>query len=175
MFSVTQLLCEISLPSLDYLWKYPELSEQTVHSVYVASIQLVTWVDCNEPYVYKFSVVVHSPVISRYVFFFLMFVLLISSSQSLTCLSILSSSLYCVADIDSRRRLTSSADTNILLVPRSRLVTVGDRSFPVTKPRTWNNLPASIRSAPSLLSFKRQLKHIYFLVVIPDIVIPNLT
>jgi len=34
--------------------------------------------------------------------------------------------------------------------------------FPVTGPRTWNNLPASIRSAPSLLSFKRQLKTCLF-------------
>jgi len=74
----------------------------------------------------------------------------------------LSSSLHRVADMDSRRQLRSSADTDILLVSRSRLVTVGDRSFPVTGPRTWNNLPASIRSAPSLLSFKRQLKTCLF-------------
>jgi len=69
----------------------------------------------------------------------------------------LSSSLHRIADMDSRRRLRSSADTDILLVPRSRLVTIGDRSIPVTGPRTWNNLPVSIRSAQSLLSFKRQL------------------
>jgi len=50
----------------------------------------------------------------------------------------LSSSPHRVADMDSRRRLRSSADTDILLVPRSRLVTVGDRSFPVNGPRTWN-------------------------------------
>jgi len=81
--------------------------------------------------------------------------------------------LHRAADMDSRRRLRSSAETDILLVPRFRLVTVGDRLFPVTGPRTWNNLLASIRSA--LLSFKRQLKHVYFLVVIPDIVFPNLT
>jgi len=74
----------------------------------------------------------------------------------------LSSSLHSVADMDSRRWLRSSADTDILLVPRSRLFTVGDRSFPVTGPRTWNNLTASIRSAPSLLSFKRQLKTCLF-------------
>jgi len=43
-----------------------------------------------------------------------------------------------------------------------QLVTVGDRSFLVTGPRTWNNLPVSIRSAPSLLSFTRQLKTCLF-------------
>jgi len=74
----------------------------------------------------------------------------------------LSSSLLCVADMDSICRLRSSADTDILLVPLSRLFTVGDRSFPVTGPRTRNNLPASIRSAPSLLSFERLLKTCLF-------------
>jgi len=31
------------------------------------------------------------------------------------------------------------------------------KPLPVTGPRTWNNLPASVRSAPSLLSFEREL------------------
>jgi len=44
----------------------------------------------------------------------------------------LSSSLHCVADT---RRLRSSADTNILLLPRSRLITTGIRSFSVAGPR----------------------------------------
>ena len=34
-----------------------------------------------------------------------------------------------VAEMDSRRQLRSSADTNIRLVPRFRLVTVSDHSF----------------------------------------------
>jgi len=56
----------------------------------------------------------------------------------------LSSSLHRVADMDFRRLLRSSADTDILLLPRSWLVTVGDRSFLVTIPRTWNNLPVCV-------------------------------
>ena len=74
----------------------------------------------------------------------------------------LSSTLHHVSEVDSRRRLRTSAETDILLVPRSRLVTVGDRSFPVAGPRTWNNLPETVRSAPSLQSFKRQLKTVLF-------------
>ena len=73
----------------------------------------------------------------------------------------LASSLHRVTELDSRRRIRSSVDTNILLVPRSRLVTVGDRSFPVAGPRTWNNLPETVRSAPSLLSFKQRLKTMF--------------
>jgi len=67
-----------------------------------------------------------------------------------------------IVDMNSIRRLRTAADTDILLVPRSRLVTVGDRSFPVIGPRTWNNLSSSVRSAPSLLSFNRQLKTCVF-------------
>ena len=75
----------------------------------------------------------------------------------------LSSTLHRVAKVDSRRPLRSSADTDILLVPRSPSVTVGDRSFPVVGPRTWNNLPDTVRSAPLLSSFKRQFKTVIYL------------
>jgi hypothetical protein len=74
----------------------------------------------------------------------------------------LASSLHREAELDSRRRLRSSVDTDILLVPRSRLVTAGDRSFPVAGPRIWNNLPETVRSAPSLFSFKQRLKTVLF-------------
>jgi hypothetical protein len=74
----------------------------------------------------------------------------------------LSTTLHRVSQVETRRRLRSSADTDILLTPRSRLVTVGDRSFPVAGPRVWNDLPETVRAAPSLSSFKRQLKTFLF-------------
>ena len=74
----------------------------------------------------------------------------------------LSSMLHRVAEVETRRRLRSSAENDILLIPRSRLVTAGDRSFPVAGPRVWNALPATVRTAPSLPSFKRQLKTFLF-------------
>ena len=36
--------------------------------------------------------------------------------------------------------------------------TVGDRSFPAADPRLWNSLPADVRSASSLITFRRKLK-----------------
>ena len=51
-----------------------------------------------------------------------------------------------------------SADTTTLLVPPTRRVTLGDRAFPVTAAWAWNSLPAQIRAASSLLSFRRQTK-----------------
>jgi hypothetical protein len=80
----------------------------------------------------------------------------------------LSSALHRVADVDTRRRLRSSADTQLLVTPRSRLVTAGDRSFLVAGPRIWNSLPSAVRAAPSLLSFKQRLKTFYFRVFTPD-------
>jgi len=40
----------------------------------------------------------------------------------------------------------------------TRRTTLGDRAFPVTAARSWNALPSSVRSAPSLLQFCRDLK-----------------
>ena len=74
----------------------------------------------------------------------------------------LSSTLHRVSEVETRRRLRSSADTDILLTPRSRLVTARDRSFSVAGPRIWNDLPETVRAAPSLSSFKRQLKTFLF-------------
>ena len=56
------------------------------------------------------------------------------------------------------RRHLRSADTTTLLVPPTRRVTLGDRAFPVAAARAWNSLPAQIRAASSLLSFRRQIK-----------------
>ena len=52
----------------------------------------------------------------------------------------LSDLLHRVSNITSRRRLRSSTSFE-LVIPLSRLVTVGDRSFAVAGPRLWNTLP----------------------------------
>jgi hypothetical protein len=69
----------------------------------------------------------------------------------------LSDDIQRVADIDSRLRLRS-ATSDALIVPRTRLVTVGDRAFPVAAARLWNSLPASVTSSSSLFTFRRLLK-----------------
>lgn len=62
-----------------------------------------------------------------------------------------------------RRTLRSQNDSSTLEVPKSRNVSLGDRSFAVAAPRLWNSLPSGIRDAPSLYSFKRSLKTHYFI------------
>jgi len=64
---------------------------------------------------------------------------------------------WLTSDVDSRRRLRS-ASTAVLVVPRSKHSTIGDRAFPVAAAKIWNTLPVNVTSAPSLLSFKRRLK-----------------
>ena len=65
--------------------------------------------------------------------------------------------LHWAADNNSRQRLRSST-THKLIVPRTRLRIVGDRTFGVTAARVWNNLSLTVRSATSLNTFKRHLK-----------------
>jgi len=51
-----------------------------------------------------------------------------------------------------------SDDTTTLLVPPTRRVTLGDRTFPAAAAQAWNSQTAQIRAASSLLSFRRQTK-----------------
>ena len=44
-----------------------------------------------------------------------------------------------------------------LIVPRTRLSTIGDQSFRVLVARAWNSLPTNITASTSLMSFKKQL------------------
>ena len=61
-------------------------------------------------------------------------------------------------------RSLRSADKLLLYTPRSRCVRTGDRAFTVAGPKLWNQLPISIRQAPSLSVFKSRLKtHLYVL------------
>jgi len=53
-----------------------------------------------------------------------------------------------VADLPSRRSL-SSVGTNRVVVPTSRLSTVGSQAFPIASPQTWNDLPEDVTSAES--------------------------
>lgn len=57
----------------------------------------------------------------------------------------------------SNRSLRSSTQ-NLLMVPRTRLKTRGDRSFKAVAPRLWNDLPQSLRILDSVDIFKSQLK-----------------
>ena len=62
-----------------------------------------------------------------------------------------------VSALDSRRRLRSAA-TDTVVVPPTRLSTVGDRAFSVAAARAWNSLPSTALCAPSLEIFRHAWK-----------------
>jgi len=78
-----------------------------------------------------------------------------------TAPSYLAETLHLSADVGSRRRLWSTS-TSTLVIPTTRRTTLGDRAFPGTAARAWNALPSSVRSAPSLLQFRRDLRTALF-------------
>ncbi len=53
---------------------------------------------------------------------------------------------------------THSADTNLLKIPTTKLVTCGDRTFKKAAPTLWNDLPTNHHNIESLASFKIKLK-----------------
>jgi len=69
----------------------------------------------------------------------------------------LADSICRVADVEGRRQLRSSATRTLLVLPVRRSI-LGDRSFPVATPRAWNSLPSAVRTSPSLITFRRELK-----------------
>jgi len=72
-----------------------------------------------------------------------------------------------VADLPRRRSLRSLW-TNRLVVPTSRLSTVGSRAFPIVGPQTWNDLPEDVTSAESLTTSRRLPKTHLFRKSFPD-------
>ena len=58
--------------------------------------------------------------------------------------------------------MVASVSTPALVVPPSRLSTVGDRAFPVAAARVWNSLPDFVTASTSLPMFKRHLKTVLF-------------
>ena len=76
------------------------------------------------------------------------------------------SDLQPVAELTRQRRLRSSS-TSALAVPRTRLRTIGDRTFPIAAARTWNSLPPEVTSSRTLSSFKSKLKTYLFKLSFP--------
>ena len=58
-------------------------------------------------------------------------------------------------------RITRSSKLHLLYQPRTRTV-IGQSAFSSASPAVYNTIPLSIRSAPSVDAFKRQLKTFFF-------------
>jgi len=77
---------------------------------------------------------------------------------------------YLVDDLryrHSRQTTTRSASSFQLEVPRTGLVTVGDRTFSAAGSKLWNNLPRDVTECQTLAVFRRKLKHFLFSLSFP--------
>ena len=59
---------------------------------------------------------------------------------------------------DGRPGLCSSNEFQALVVPRAKHKTFVDRVYSICGPKLWNKLPTSVKSAPDLDTFKKNLK-----------------
>ena len=59
-------------------------------------------------------------------------------------------------------RSARSNDQNLLLVPRSKSKTYGDRNFKNVAPKMWNALPCDLRLCDNVKTFKNRLKTFLF-------------
>ena len=91
-----------------------------------------------------------------------------SFSQVLISISLaVAETLHLTSDIEACRRLRSGS-TLTLFMPATRRSSLGDRAFPVAAARAWNTLLVSLRTASSLLTFRRELKTLLFNISFPD-------
>ena len=67
------------------------------------------------------------------------------------------------------RQLCSSADIRVFRISPFRTKSSGQRSFSYQAPTTWNKLPASIRHASSVSSFKSSMKTVLFSKTVPSV------
>ena len=63
-----------------------------------------------------------------------------------------------ISDFKSLR----SSSRNLLVIPRSKLKSYGDRAFSVSAPKLWNDIPETIKCSVDLNAFKRNLKTYLF-------------
>jgi len=66
-----------------------------------------------------------------------------------------------IVHLSSSRSLRSN-DKSLLVIPKTKLKSYGDRAFNFAAAKEWNSLPLSIRNSNSLAIFKTSLKTFLF-------------
>ena len=59
-------------------------------------------------------------------------------------------------------RSIRSSSRNLVVIPRSKLKSYGDRAFSVSAPKLWHGIPETIKCSVDLNAFKRNLKTYLF-------------
>ena len=61
----------------------------------------------------------------------------------------------------SPRSALRSNDLTLLVMPRTKCKTLGDRAFAYAGPSTWNKLPKPIQKQPNIYSVKKTAKNMF--------------
>ena len=59
-------------------------------------------------------------------------------------------------------RILRSSSRNLLVIPRSKLKSYGDRALSISAPKLWNDIPDIIKCSVDLNAFKQNLKTYLF-------------
>ena len=59
-------------------------------------------------------------------------------------------------------RSLRSSSSNLLVIPRSKLKSYGDRAFSISAPKLWNDIAETIKCSVDLKTFKRSFKTYLF-------------
>lgn len=62
----------------------------------------------------------------------------------------------------NNQRSLRSVNKNLLVVPKTKLKSSGDRALMSTAPKIWNDLPINLRKQKNIVTFKRELKTYLF-------------
>ena len=170
---ICNLLAACTKPRF-YRWTRLQLSQELIlrrSTQAFVGMRLGIWLDCPAEGVYiteLFSIVFIS--MSLWVPERIQFRLAILAfcCRNHKAPSYLADDLHWTDEAESRHRLRSGSCPR-LIVSRTLLSTIDDRSFRVTVTQAWNSLPTNVTASTSLPSFKRQLKLFLFTKSFPSL------
>ena len=111
-------------------WKYEHITATLCDNLHVSRLS-VTLLKIRQRITHKLCIIVYNCLHGAAPYYLTELCVLVAASTGYCC--------FC------------SAAREDLMVPRTRTITYGSRSFTVSRPRVWNDLPPTLRSSSTIL------------------------